>query len=128
MFHTSEFYTNAWNECLKICMLTNVKTNTDHVHSHTKVPKLVNRRKAHLRNFMFRRKGNADLLDVIEVRTRARDAPLFKTEFPRYEAYKRSVLYNGATEWNSLSIDTRNVDLFLPFKFLQKRWLNSTIV
>ena len=85
----------AQNKCLKICMLTNVKTDTDLVHSHTKVPKLVNRRKAHLRNFMFKRKEKLDLLDAIEVRTRARDAPLFKTEFPRYEAYKRSVLYNA---------------------------------
>ena len=115
------------NRCLKICMLTNIKTDTDLVHSHTKVSKLENRRKVHLRNFMFQRKSNADLLDAIVVGTRARDAPLFKTEFPRYEAYKRSVLYNGATEWNSLSAEIRNVDQFLPFKFMQKKWLVNTI-
>ena len=115
------------NRCLKICMLTNIKTDTDFVHSHTKVPKLENRRKVHLRNFMFQRKSNDQLLDTIPVNMKARDAPLFKTEFPRYEAYKRSVLYNGATEWNSLPVDVRNIDQFLPFKFMQKKWLISTV-
>ena len=63
------------NRCLKICMLTNIKTDTDFVHSHTKVHK-----------FMFQRKSNDQLLDTIPVNMRARDAPLFKTEFQRYEA------------------------------------------
>ena len=115
------------NKGLKICMSVNIRTDTDYVHSHTKVPKLSNRRKVHLRNFMFQRKTNETLLDTIEVRTRARDAPLFKTNFPRYEAYKRSVLYNGAAEWNSLTVDVRNVDQFLPFIYIQRQWLMSTI-
>ena len=117
----------AQNKGLKICMSVNVRTETDFIHTHTKVPKLHNRRKVHLRNFMFLRKSKETLLDVIDVRTRARDAPLFKTNFPRNEAYKRSVLYNGATEWNSLSVETRNVDHYLPFKHFQRLWLASTI-
>ena len=116
------------NKGLKICMSANIRTDTNYVHSQTKVPKLHNRRKVHLRNFMFQRKINEALLDVIEVRTRARDAPLFTNNFPNNEAYKRSVLYNGATEWNSLSVDIRNVDHILPFKNLQKQWLQTTIM
>ena len=112
----------AQNKGLKICMSVNVMTDTNYVHSHSKDPKLFNRRKAHLRNFMYQRKTNESLLDVVDVGTRSRDAPLFKTKFPRNEAYKRSVLYNGATEWNSLSVDVRNVDHFLPFKYLQRQW------
>ena len=61
-----------------------------------------------------------------DIATRARDAPLFRTMIPKCEAYKRSVSYNGAIEWNGLSVDLRNVDLLLPFKFHQKRWLIST--
>ena len=117
----------AQNKCLKTCMLVNCRTDTDYVHSYTKVPKLIDRRKVHLRNFMFQRKKNKSLLDLTEVCTRSRDAPLFKTDFPKCEAYKRSVLYNGAAEWNALDVETRNVDLLLPFKFRQRRWLQDTI-
>ena len=76
---------------------------------------------------MYQLKSNESLLDMVAVGTRSRGAPLFKTKFPRNEAYERSVLYNGATEWNSLGVDVRNVDQFLPFKYLQRKWLVSTI-
>ena len=117
----------AQNRCIKTCMLTNCRTDTDFVHSHTKTPKLDNRRKTHLRNFMFHMKKSNHLLDHADVGTRARNAPLFKTIIPKCEAYKRSVIYNGAVEWNNLSVDDRNVDIFLPFKFRQKQWLSNTI-
>ena len=117
----------AQNKCLKICTLSNIKTNTNLIHDRTKVPKLEFRRKVHLRNFMFRLRKVDNLLCSSDVGTRARDAPLFKTKIPKCGAYKRSVLYNGATEWNSLSVELRNLDLLLPFKFHQKRWLLETI-
>ena len=116
----------AQNKCLKTCMLANVRTDTDHIHTYTKVAKLSNRRKAHLRNFMFLRKKAPYLLKPGDAATRARDAPLFRTMIPKCEAYKRSVLYNGAIEWNGLSVDLRNVDLLLPFKFHRKSWLTGT--
>ena len=75
---------------------------------------------------MFQMKSNDNLLCSADICTRLRDAPLFKTKIPRCEAYKRSVIYNGAVEWNSLSVELRNIDLLLPFKFHQKRWLTET--
>ena len=117
----------AQNRCLKTCLLDNCKTGTDLVHSRTKVPKLENKRKVQLRDFMFQRKNNESLLDKAEIFTRSRDAPLFKTDFPKCEAYKRSVVYDGALEWNTLEVYTRNVDHLLSFKFMQRRWLQSTI-
>ena len=117
----------AQNKCLKICMMADVRTDTDLIHAHTKVPKLENRRKVHLRNYMFQRKKSEHLLDSSDICTRSHDAPLFKTVIPKCEAYKRSVVYNGAVEWNSLHTDLRNVDQLLPFKFHQKRWLLGTI-
>ena len=115
------------NKCLKMCLLSDARTSTDYVHERTKVPKLENRRKVHLRNYMFQMKTHVDLLCSSDIGTRSRDAPLFTTKIPKCEAYKRSVLYNGAVEWNSLSVELRNMDLLLPFKFHQKRWLSETI-
>ena len=117
----------AQNKCLKICMLTNMRTDANFIHPHTKSSKLEKRRKVHLKNFMFQKKLDRTLFDVANAHTRARDAPLFKVKIPKIEAYKRSTLYNGAIEWNSLSVDVRNVDLLLPLKFLQRRWLMNTI-
>ena len=82
----------AQNKCLKICMLTNVKTNMDLTHNHTNIPKLINRRKVHLRNFMFTQKKSQHLLDTAEVATGARYASLFKVATPSCEAYKRSYI------------------------------------
>ena len=76
---------------------------------------------------MFLLKSDVNLLYNADIGTRSRDAPLFKTKIPKCEAYKRSVLYNGATEWNGLSVELRNIDLFLLFKFHQKLWLSETI-
>ena len=78
---------------------------------------LQDRRRAHLLNFRFIRKTKPGLLNVREVRTRAHDAPLFNVNIPRCEAFKRSVDYFGAIEWNNLTVEPRNIDLYLPFRY-----------
>ena len=117
----------AQNKCLKTCILTDIRTDTNYVHVRTKVPKLENRRKVHLRNLIYQMKNDVNMLCSPDIGTRSRDAPLFTTKIPKNEAYKRSVQYNGAVEWNSLSVELRNIDLLLPFKFHQKRWLSEKI-
>ena len=72
-------------------------------------------------NFMYNRKKNQTLLNLREIRTRAHDAPLFKVQVPRCEAFKRSVGYFGFDMWNTLSPALRNTDSFLAFKLLQKK-------
>ena len=114
------------NRCLKICLRVNMKTETDLIHSVTKSPKLYYRRKAHLRNFMHSRLSDMSLLDIKPIGTRSRDTPLFNVTFPNTLAFKRSIQYNGALEWNNLPPSTRNVDQFLSFKFQQLKWLNTT--
>ena len=109
------------NRCLKICMRQERNFSTDRAHKLASTPFLVDRRKAHVLNFMYVRKGKRHLLNTREIRTRAHDAPLFNVTIPRCEAYKRSVGYFGAVEWNNLSPEERNIDLFLAFKYTQKR-------
>ena len=82
---------------------------------------LKDRRKAHLLNFMYIRKDRSELMNVRKIRTRAHDAPLFNVTILRYEAYKRSVGYFGSTEWNNLTVENRNIDLYLPFKYHMKQ-------
>ena len=45
------------------------------------MPKLQERRRAHINNFMYKRLDKAALRDNRDIRTRAHDAPLFKVLF-----------------------------------------------
>ena len=69
---------------------------------------------------MYLRKSRVELLNHREIRTRAHDAALFDIGIPRCEAFKRSVGYAGALEWNSLTPQIRNTDTYLAFKYGQK--------
>ena len=109
------------SRCLRICLGHDRFFSTDRAHKHANVPFLKDRRKAHTLNFMYIRQSRKELLNVREIRTRAHDAPLFNVPVPRCEAFKRSVIYLGSTEWNSLNPEIRNTNLYLPFKFLQKK-------
>ena len=108
------------NKCLKICLEKNRRFNTGKSHRLAKVPFLNDRRAAHVRNFMYKRKDNRALLNNREIRTRAHDAPVFNVPIPRCEAVKRSVCFHGSNEWNSLPAETRNIQEFEAFKRKQK--------
>ena len=106
---------------LKICMGFNVRFGTNELHRVTKMPLLRIRRKAHVNNFMYKRLRKETLCDDRDIRTRAHDAPLFKVKIPKNEAFKRSVQYAGALQWNSLETEVRNIPNFNTFKLRQKR-------
>ena len=118
----------AQNRCLKTCLLVDARTETNQTHCMSRIPLLEHRRYTHVNNFMYTPLSRPELLDVKQICTRARDAPLFKLAKPRVEAYKRSVRYSGALQWNLLRPETRNVNKLLTLKLLQKKWLMSTIV
>ena len=94
--------------------------STEGSHKLANVPFLKDRRATHVNNFMYIRKKNKVLLNNKEIRTKAHDAPLFKVITSRCESFKRSVGYFGATEWNNLPVNIRNIDNFLAFKQQQK--------
>ena len=109
------------NKCLRLCNQRIRNASTARLHKTTKVPFLKDRRRAHVLNFMYNRKKKPGLLNVREIRTSALDGPLFNVPIPRYEAFKRNVVYFGSVEWNNLNAETRNMDAYLPFKFLRKK-------
>ena len=89
---------------------------------------LEDRRILHLNLFMFKQRDNVDIVNNRNVRTRAQDAPLFKTIKPNSEKYKRNVYYKGAITWNSLTVIERNQPLYDKFKFTQKSKLSLKLV
>ena len=106
---------------VKLCLRPGWEIPENVLLTSAKVAKLDNRRKAHLLNFMFKKKTCKDLLDIKQVNTRARAAPLFKTFIPKCEKYKNSVFYKGAINWNLLPVNIRNIDTYDSFKNLQKQ-------
>ena len=109
------------NKCLRICMGKERRFDTNRAHKLTSSPFLVDRREAHVCNFMFKRKNNPNLLNRRELRTRAHDAPLFNVQVPRCEAHKRSVAFHGSSTWNNLKVDARNINDYKLFKYKQKQ-------
>ena len=86
------------------------------------VAHLGRRREAHILNNMYKNKEKEELLDIKNVNTRSRVAPLFKTVIPSCEKYKMfSALYHGAILWNVLPVNIRNIDSFDSFKAHQKK-------
>ena len=108
------------NRGLQICLGVEARTKTSAAHLSSKVARLADRRVAHLRNYMYKRSQNESYLDKRQVNTRERDAKVFKVFIPKGEAYKQSVLYKGAVEWNNLEVETRNINSYLAFKNKKK--------
>ena len=111
------------NRCLKICKKLDRRSNTKELHATAKCPMLLNRRSAHVNNFMYKRLSKPHLVDDRDIRTRAHEAPLFRVEVPKIEAFKRSIQYSGATQWNNLPAETRSIGSFTQFKAKQKQLL-----
>ena len=104
-----------------LCLGRERRFSTDVMHKLSNIPYPKDRRKAHVLNFMYKRKDRRNLLNVREIRTRAHNVPLFNVAIPRCEAFKRSIGYFGATEWNTLPPVTRNANSYLLFKSWQKK-------
>ena len=79
------------------------------------------RREAHILIYMYKNKEKKELLDIQNVNTRSKSAPLFNTVIPSCEKYKNSALYHGAILWNLLPVNIRNIDSFDSFKAHQRK-------
>ena len=71
--------------------------------------------------YMYKNKEKEELLDIKNVNTRSKGAPLFTTVILSCEKYKNSALYHGAILWNLLPVNIRNIDYFDSFKAHQKK-------
>ena len=91
-----------------------------------KISNLDNRRKVHLRNFMYRNKKKCIVKEENTIVTRGNSGPMFKVTKPNCETFKRNIYYAGAIEWNKLDSDIRKLEHFYQFKRLQKSWLINT--
>ena len=72
---------------------------------------------------MFKRKDNIDIIDNKDniIMTRSMTSKKCIVKKPNLEAYKRSINYSGAVNWNNLPNDLKNIDIFEIFKFNQKK-------
>ena len=109
------------NRILRICLQRNYYTSTILLHRICNINKLKDRRVMHLNLYMFKQKGNVDIVNTRNVCTRAHDAVLYTTIKPNNEKFKRNIFYKGALSWNTLPVSDRNVDRYEVFKDIQKK-------
>ena len=113
---------------LKISLKADHKMSDNVIFNDCKISNLCNRRHVHLRNFMFNKRHQCAILsdDMDRICTRSNSGPKFLVTKPNCEAFKRSICYSGAVDWNSLNPDLRNLDNISIFKNNQKSWLLKT--
>ena len=111
---------------LRICFKVQGKINDDELFTLGNISNLENRRKVHLRNYMFRNKNKCAPIEDDVILTRSNSGPTFNVIKPNCEYFKRNVYYNGAVEWNSLDADIRNLPDIHKFKRMQKSWFLHT--
>ena len=109
------------NRILRICTQKDHYTSNLQLHQICKINKLKDRRRMHLKLFMFKQKSNITIVNNRQVRTRAHDAILFTTIKPNNEKYKRNAFYKGAIVWNDLPVVERNIQEYAKFKNVQKK-------
>ena len=115
------------NKCLKTCMSMHLLTPTDHVHAEASLPTLENRRIFHEKIYAFKRSTQDIFLEKKNRVTRQTLAPIMRYTKPNCVAYEYSPLVVCARRWNSLSVDTRNINDFEKFKELAKKDLEDSI-
>ena len=85
------------------------------------------RRKVHLRNLMYKRLGNIDLINRGNIRTRLHDAIVFTTYKPNSEKSRQNVIYRGALEWNKLNKEQRLLANFKSFKSSKRKFMSNLL-
>ena len=107
--------------CINICTRTYGRDNIDNIRSTFKLPTLEKRRNCHIKNFMFKRNKNVEENLENDIQPRSKTSKQIIVKKPNLEAYKRSIIYSGASRWNALKNETKNIEIFEVFKFHQKR-------
>ena len=116
------------NRGLRICINENQYISTEMLHQRCEVPNLEARRIYNLRKYMFRQKENQNLVVQREIRTRRHDAVIFETCRPILEKYKKGAIHRGFLEWNNFDVNIRNINSFMEFKSVQKKWMIDQFV
>ena len=81
---------------------------------------LFKRCSTHLLNFMYKRKDKDIYHTVHNVNTRLHDAITLAVIRPNNSLFSRSVLFRGATAWNMLAPEIRNIGSYHEFKIYTK--------
>ena len=107
--------------CINICTRTYGRDNINNIRATHRLPTLEKRRQCHVNNFMYKRKTNIEIINENDIQTRSKASKKFIVNKPNLEAYKRSIIYSGATAWNSLKTETKNIEIYDAFKYHQKK-------
>ena len=105
----------------RVCLGFQTRTPREVLSQNSQLPNLSFRRQVHLRNYMFKRKGNTTYTDERLRETRGSGAVLMKTKRARFASYEQSVDYRGSREWNSLCVNERYCYSATEFKSIQKK-------
>ena len=108
---------------LRICLGNEITFTREELCHECNISLLKKRRDLHLLLYMHKQSSNKNLLKITPRRTRLHMAPVFYQYKPVNEKARLNVLYRGATLWNNLPAENRNME-FGVFKV----WLKKTML
>ena len=113
---------------LRICSYEPYHVPVIYLHEICNIARLDLRRKMHIILYMYKQKRNYAIINTREVFTRAHDAILYVFDRPNSEKYKNNVLYKGAIEWNSLTVEERQIQTYEIMKsYLKNKIYQQTV-
>ena len=101
------------------------RANVPQLHLDGGVNYVLDKRKANLLNFMYKRKCNNNLLQTQPRELRRNEAVLFKEYGSNNKTFESCVLYQGAQNWNALAVKERNEPTYEGFKAIQRQKLKN---
>ena len=116
------------NEALRLCQQKDNRCNVNQLHRDGNTNMLVDRRKANLCNFMYKRKSNNILLQERPRPLRRFEAEVFIEHYSNNQTFEHTVKFQGAKIWNSLPIEERNLRSYDGFKQKQKEKLKLNLL
>ena len=116
------------NKALRLCLQRNNRANVPQLHKDSGVNYVLDKRDANLRNFMFKRKCNTNLLQSQPRNLRRFDAFLFKEYVSNNKSFESCILYQGAQKWNALTVKERNEPTYDGFKAAQRQKLKNQLL
>ena len=120
------------NKALRCALSKNKYTKSDDLHREGKILKLKDRRHVHVLLHMFQlaQMPNFKLWkthQTTEVKTRSSKKKLISLRRPKNEKYKKSIIYQGPTLWNSLPAHLQKMESYHDFKTQIKKMFDSNI-
>ena len=107
------------NQCLKICLNKDTRSNTAEIHKTANINYLSERRTKQLIKTMYNRAKDCKYYEKSEYEIKTRSNTVPKVNVPKFKncQAKKSIIYHGSVTWNELPYDIKKIEVKQIFSY-----------